>query len=103
MGEVGVGSRTLSVFLQKGNYHFSTYNGGNHGIAVNAKHPVDYEGLWTFIYQSYSLNDKNCIFFIKFGDEKLIKGVMAAEHTTPAYLKFYIGGNDSGDYTGFNG
>jgi len=102
LADIGVGDRTLALWLGKGYYHFTTYNGGNPNLIHNVGHPVDIEGLWTFIYHSHSIADKQSIVFVKFGDEKLIKAVIGAEHTTPAYLKFYLGGNNI-NYAAYNG
>jgi hypothetical protein len=51
-----LGDRTLTIFIGKGFYHFTTYNINNN--AVNNIQNVDYgnnlEGAWNFIYFSYS-------------------------------------------------
>jgi hypothetical protein len=30
-------------------------------------YPADIEGLWTYVYYSYSLDDRKAVAFIKFG------------------------------------
>lgn len=58
LGDAGLGDRTLALWLGKGFYHFTTYDGGNVNKVHNINHPADIEGLWTFIYHSHSIADK---------------------------------------------
>lgn len=102
LADIGVGDRTLAIWLGRGFYHFCTTNGGNPNDVRNVNHPADIEGLWTFIYFSHSLNDKQTAIFARFGNEKLIKVIVPAVHVVPSYLKFYLGGNNM-NYAAFNG
>lgn len=51
-----VGDRTLAIWVGRGYYHFTTYNLKNN--VVNNIQNIDYElsleGVWNFIYYSYS-------------------------------------------------
>jgi len=58
LADIGVGDRALALWLGKGYYHFTTYNGGNPNVINNVNHPADIEGLWTFIYHSHNLEKK---------------------------------------------
>jgi len=57
-GDAGLGDRTLALWLGRGFYHFTTYDGGNANKVHNINHPADIEGLWTFIYHSHSIAEK---------------------------------------------
>jgi hypothetical protein len=37
-------------------------------VIKNVDHPADIEGVWTYVYYSYSTKENNAIAFIKFGD-----------------------------------
>ena len=74
------GDRTLAIWLGKGFYHFTTYSHKYANIVHNIDHPVDIEGLWTFIYYSHNLYKKESVAMIKFGEGKVIKGVIPAIH-----------------------
>lgn len=102
LGDVGVGDRTLALWLGRGYYTFTTYSGGNANIWKNINHPVDIEGVWTFVYHSHSLTQKQSTAFLKFGDSKIEKLVVAATHTVPTYLRFYLSGSQF-TYVPFNG
>lgn len=39
---------------------------------------------------------------VKFGNDKIIKGVVPAQHSAPSFLQFMIGGNNM-NYAAFNG
>lgn len=51
-----VGDRTLANFLGRGFYHFATYNLNNNAVNViqNINYDNSLEGVWNFIYFSYS-------------------------------------------------
>ena len=65
-----LGDRTLAIFIGKGFYHFTTYNMNNN--AVNNIQNIDYgsalEGVWNFIYFSYSGSRLQATGFVKFAD-----------------------------------
>lgn len=58
LADAGLGDRTLALWLGKGFYHFTTYHGGNPNAVNNINHPLDIEGVWTFIYHSHCLDKK---------------------------------------------
>ena len=66
-------------------------------------YPADIEGLWTFIYYSYSTKEKRAVGFINFGDDVYKKIVHNVVHPKITYLKLTIGGKDDDRYPGFNG
>jgi hypothetical protein len=39
-------------------------------LSQNVDYPKDIEGLWTYIYYSYSAEANKAIGFIKFGEDK---------------------------------
>ncbi|CAD8058815.1 unnamed protein product [Paramecium sonneborni] len=101
-GDMNYGDRTLAIWLGKGFYHFTTYSHKYANIVHNIDHPGDIEGLWTFIYFSHNLYKKESIAMIKFGEGKVIKGVIPAIHQSPIFLQLYIGGNNM-NYAAYNG
>lgn len=58
LGDVGLGDRTLALWLGKGFYHFTSYHNTNPSAYANINHPEDIEGIWTYIHFSHSLNDR---------------------------------------------
>lgn len=92
LGDAGLGDRTLALWLGWGFYHFTTTNGGDSNAWRNLAHPADIEGVWTFIYHSHSLDQKETTAFVRFGDSKIEKIVVPATHPVPTYLKFYLSG-----------
>lgn len=55
--DVGLGDRTLALWQGQGYYHFTTYNINGQPNLVNNINYGDIEGVWTFIYFSYSLEE----------------------------------------------
>jgi hypothetical protein len=37
-------------------------------LIQNVNYPEDIEGLWTYVYYSYSADENKAIAFLKFGD-----------------------------------
>lgn len=54
-----MGDRMLAIWLGLGYYHFTTcdQNTNEPNVPSNINHPVDIEGVWTYIYYSYSVKD----------------------------------------------
>ncbi len=54
-GDIGIGDRTLAIFIGKGFYHFTTYNlrGQIPNVYENVNYGDQLEGVWTFFYYSY--------------------------------------------------
>jgi len=70
----------------------------------NINYPEDIDGLWTYIYYSYSAENKKAVAFILFGDDDTPKKAVSEVFNPPSkYLKFTIGGTDQNRYPGFNG
>lgn len=75
---IGMGDRILALWLGKGFYHFTTCDApkSNPNVAANIDYPSDIDGLWTYVYYSYSAEQKKAVAFIKFGDtEEPIKTI----------------------------
>lgn len=65
-----MGDRLLAIWLGKGYYHFTTCDEAKKepNAVQNVNYPADIDGLWTFVYYSYSAKEKKAIGFIKFGE-----------------------------------
>ena len=65
-----MGDRLLAIWQGNGFYHFTTCNveGNNPNVIVNNNFPTDIEGLWTYVYYSYSRTNRRAVGFIKYGD-----------------------------------
>jgi hypothetical protein len=55
--DIGVGDRTLAIWQGVDFYHFTTYNIAGEANIINNIQFDDIDGVWTFLYFSYSLND----------------------------------------------
>lgn len=71
--DIGLGDRLLAIWQGSGYYHFTTNNDANPNVVQNLNFPEDIEGLWTFLYYSYSLPDTKAVAFVKFGDAAVRK------------------------------
>ena len=62
-----MGDRILSFWISAGKYEFATCNtvDGNPDQVGKIVHPDDIEGVWTFMYYSYSVDLKTTVGFIK--------------------------------------
>jgi len=54
--DFGLGDRTLAIWQAQGYYHFTTFTTDNPNLMNNINYG-DIEGVWTFIYFSYSLEE----------------------------------------------
>ena len=54
-----MGDRTLAIWQGDDDYDFHTCNtiNGNPNVVGSIKYPADIEGVWTYIYYSYSADD----------------------------------------------
>lgn len=59
------GDRTLAIFLGKEEYAFATENGDNPNVSKSIK-VNDVEGLWTYVYFSYSVEKSSAVAFLQF-------------------------------------
>ena len=52
-----LGDRVLALWQGAGYYHFTTYDidGLKPNVLLNVDYPNDIEGVWTYIYYSYSV------------------------------------------------
>lgn len=91
-----MGDRLLAIWLGKGYYHFTTCDEAKKepNAVQNVNYPADIDGLWTFVYYSYSAKEKKAIGFIKFGEQEIKKVVFDVQNPSTKYLKFTVGGND---------
>lgn len=101
-----MGDRTLAIWVGRGYYHFTTYNLKNN--VVNNIQNIDYElsleGVWNFIYYSYSASREQATGFVKFGDDGRVKRVAFTGFSHKPIgpnLVFKIGKDLT--YEGFNG
>jgi len=65
-----MGDRQLAIWQGQGYYHFTTCNAQNG--EVNAIQNVNYgdiEGVWTYIYYSYSVTAKRAVAFVRYTDD----------------------------------
>lgn len=101
-----VGDRTLANFLGRGFYHFSTYNLNNNAVNViqNINYENSLEGVWNFIYFSYSAAFQTATGMVKFGDDgRYARVQMSGVRHAPLgkYAKLVVG--KEFNYDGFNG
>ena len=61
---------------------------------VNNNFPEDIEGLWTYVYYSYSEQAKKAIGLIKYGKGEFNIINHDTIHEKTKYVKFILGGND---------
>lgn len=69
----------------------------------NINFPEDIEGVWTYVYYSYSADLNKAVAFIKYGEAAAQSAVHATTHPDTKFLRFVLGGNDEKRYPGFNG
>lgn len=102
---VRMGDRLLAIWQGQGYYHFTTCNAinGNVNVINNINFPADIEGLWTFVYYSYSEEKSRAVAHIKYGNENTQSVRIDVDHPDTKFVRFILGGNDEGRYPGFNG
>lgn len=103
--DVGFGDRTLAIWQGQGYYYFSTCNAANSNpdVAVASNYPEDIEGLWTFVYFSYSRNARRAVGFAQYGPAATPVRIQSdVTHPDHSQLKFVLGGKQFA-YPGFNG
>jgi hypothetical protein len=100
--DIGPGDRTLAIFQGSTYYHFTGHDGDNPNSYVNIGFDGDIEGVWTYIYYSYSLAEKKAQAFVKYGTAKTKQTNLILIQTPPSVLKFLLGGKEF-SYPGFNG
>lgn len=70
-----MGDRLLAIWLGKGFYHFTTCDKPSNqpNVIKNVNYPDNLDGVWTYIYYSYSAEKKKAVAYIKFGDSDIQK------------------------------
>jgi hypothetical protein len=63
----------------------------------------DIEGVWTYVYQSYSSRVKKVVAMLKYAGQNIERVEMNAVHPVPKFLRYILGGVDLKIYPGFNG
>lgn len=64
-----MGDRLLAMWQGQGYYHFTTCDGEKN--LVNLVSNVNYgdiEGVWTYVYYSYSRDARRAVGFVKYGE-----------------------------------
>lgn len=102
--DLGFGDRTLAIWHYDNGYVFTTLDMASKNPNVNKMiNTGDIEGIWTYIYYSYSLRVKKATAFLKIGPSgKVQSQSMEVTHTVPTYLNLIMGGKQF-NYPGFNG
>jgi len=65
--DAALGDRMLANWQGDGYYHFTTNSDGNANWVQNINYPGDIEGLWTYLYFSYSFDEKKAVGFVRYG------------------------------------
>lgn len=99
-----LGDRVLATFFTSNSYHFTTYNSitNEPNVRGDLKFPEDIEGVWTYLYFSYSAKESKGVGFLVF-DEEVKQIDFNVGHNIPAQLRLILAGTDNGNYLGFNG
>ena len=63
----------------------------------------DIEGVWTYVYFSYSSITNQAVGHIKFSGKEPQSVTFDVTHDKPEYLRLIIGGSDLKLYPAFNG
>jgi hypothetical protein len=102
--DVKFGDRLLGNWQGDGFYHFTTLNNAdkNPNVYQNIPYPADIEGLWTFLYFSFSKQVNRAVGFIKYDGSEPKRIQFDVQHPAITYLKFILGGKQF-NYPGFNG
>lgn len=93
LGDVNFGDRTLANFLGDDGYLFITNDqkSKNPNVYQSVAHE-DIEGLWTYVYFSYSKQSSKVVGFLKYGDQAAKRVEFNAAHPDPKFLRFILGG-----------
>lgn len=66
----------------------------------NINFPADIEGLWTYVYYSYSSDENKAVAHIKYGNQEIQTKTLPTTHQMTKLLRFILGGNDEKRYPG---
>lgn len=94
---INMGDRLLAIWLGKGFYHFTTCDkpGNQPNVIKNIDYPENLDGLWTYVYYSYSVEKKKAVAYIKFGEDDVKKIEHEVTHPNTKYVRFTVGGTDN--------
>ncbi len=94
-GNIELGDRVLAIWLGQGGYYFITQDDKSKNN--NVFKPIAYddiEGVWTYIYFSYSSKQNLAVGLIKYGNGDFKSVEINVSHGVPTFLRFILGGND---------
>lgn len=99
-----MGDRLLAIWQGNGIYLFVTNDKPSNNPNLAATVPFgDIDGVWTFVYFSYSLKDLSAMAIIKYeNNAEVFHRELKANHGKQTFLKLLFGGKDNW-YPGFNG
>ena len=94
-GNVELGDRVLALWLGQEGYTFITMDDKTKNPNIFKPIPYeDIEGVWTYVYFSYSGKLNQAVGFIKYGDGEVKKVDFQVTIAQPTFLRFILGGND---------
>ena len=87
----------MAIWLGQSGYFFSTHDDPSKNPNIYKSVPYgDIEGVWTYIYFSYSGKTNTAVGLIKYTGEEFKRVEIPATHEKPTFLRFVLGGNDVG-------
>lgn len=90
---IRLGDRLMALWQGQGFYHFATLDkpSGNPNVVANTPYG-DIEGVWTFVYMSYSLPKTTAVNIIRYdGVNQVEHRELRVNHGLVEYLKVVIG------------
>jgi hypothetical protein len=102
--DAGFGDRLLAIWQGQGYYHFTTLNAvdRNPNYTKNIDYPADIEGVWTYVYYSYSKPGSKAVGIIQYGQSEPQRIQHDVTHPSVSYLNFILAGKQF-SYPGLNG
>ena len=85
------GDRALSIFMSEEKFYFGTYNSESNNVYKSIDHE-DIEGVWSFVYYSYSTQYKKAVGYIKIGGLAMKHVTIETIHKKSNYLLFTFAG-----------
>lgn len=80
---------------------FATNNQDGGNLSNNIAYPEDIEGVWCYLYYSFSKQSKRVVGFIRYGDAAPQRTQFDTLHPIPMALQFLVGKDKF--YPGING
>lgn len=89
-----MGDRVLAIWHYDTGYTFTTNDKASKNPNVNKNLATgDIEGLWSYVYFSYSGRLRKAVGLVKFGSSgKTDTVIMDVTHDIPTYLRLIVGG-----------